>query len=65
MLGIQRSQLGNGSYPWRVVGCDRGTFETLVKDARTQPEPFRVICRAEDLALDLGMLAQTEVEYET
>jgi hypothetical protein len=35
VLGIQASQLADGSYPRRVVGCDSGALEALVEDARS------------------------------
>jgi len=54
---VEFSQLANCSYPRGVVGRDRGTFEALVKDARTETEAFGVVGGVEDVALDLRLLA--------
>jgi len=55
VLRVQAAQLGDRSYPRRVVGGDCGTLEALVKDARSETEAFGVVCGVEDLALNLRM----------
>lgn len=54
-MRVQASQLSSCTNSRRVVGCDRGSLEALVEDARTKPESFGVVCGVEDLALDLKL----------
>jgi hypothetical protein len=62
VLGVETTQLGNGSYPRGVVGCDCGTLEALVEDARSEADAFGVVGCAEDFTLDLGTLGKPKIE---
>lgn len=50
MLGVQRPQLSDCSYPRRVVGGDRGTLEALVHDVGSDADALGVVGGVEDAA---------------